>query len=313
MIKKIYSKAFNQDINNLDDSFQVSILTGGLKSAVYLIEYNKSKVVLKFSNDNSNLLSLDKDILWWEAEILKYFENKSKFFPHFYYFDSSHELLEESYLFMSYIKGDNYATLKSNFSDKDKKNIEYNIGKIAKEICSVKVQKFFLPTNPFEKFKSNYEFVTFLFNSLFHDAVKNNLDIESLQKKIQKLLIDYQAAFDYNLNICCVPTDLWDGNVIIENKKISGIVDVGDFYFCDELMTFYFHSMDGVLSSDFLNGFGKTGFSNEEIIRMHFYRLYTLLKTAIECKANNYGYYDWLYNDMYAILDKLNKDNNKVL
>ena len=94
-------------------------------------------------------------------------------------------------------------------------------------------------------------------------------------------------------------------NVIIKNKDGVGVVDVGDFYYCDELMTFKFHPMDGDISDSFLQGFGKETFSEEELIRMKFYRIFTLLKTVISCKANNYGYFDWLYNNMNSLIDDL--------
>ena len=70
-------------------------------------------------------------------------------------------------------------------------------------------------------------------------------------------------------------------------------------------MTFKFHPMDGDISDSFLQGFGKETFSEEELIRMKFYRIFTLLKTAISCKANNYGYFDWLYNNMNSLIDDL--------
>ena len=305
MIKRIYSNAFKKDINKLDDNFKVSILTGGLKSAVYLIEDSDFQVVLKFSNDKGNLLSLDANSFWWEANVLKNFDHEDTCIPYLYYYDSSCELSDEEYLFMSYLDGENYTHIKEKFTKEEQNHIEYVIGVISKKICSHIKEKFFLPSNPSKQFESNYDFTSYLFNSLFQDAKKYELDISEIQNEIQSLLSKYRDVFDYNLKICCVPTDLWDGNVIIKNKDVVGVVDVGDFYYCDELMTFKFHPMDGDISDSFLQGFGKETFSEEELIRMKFYRIFTLLKTAISCKANNYGYFDWLYNNMNSLIDAL--------
>ena len=187
MIKRIYSNAFKKNINELDDNFKVSILTGGLKSAVYLIEDSDFQVVLKFSNDNGNLLSLDANSFWWEANVLKNFDHEDTCIPYLYYYDSSCELSDEEYLFMSYLDGENYTHIKEKFTKEEQNHIEYVIGVISKKICSHIKEKFFLPSNPSKQFESNYDFTSYLFNSLFQDAKKYELDILSLQQKVDTL------------------------------------------------------------------------------------------------------------------------------
>lgn len=65
-IKTMYEKAF--DDKNTED-VKINILSGGMKNAVYLIENNNKKVVLKIApKDESKMISVDRNILWWEAE-----------------------------------------------------------------------------------------------------------------------------------------------------------------------------------------------------------------------------------------------------
>ena len=93
----------------------------------------------------------------------------------------------------------------------------------------------------------------------------------------------------------------------ITNGKIVGIVDFSDLYYCDELLTFYFHTIDGVISEKFLKGFNNKKLSNDENIRIEIYRMYVILKMIVDCKLKQYGRFDWMYRNLNQRINNLTR------
>ena len=103
---------------------------------------------------------------------------------------------------------------------------------------------------------------------------------------------------------------------IIKDNNISGIVDFSDLYYCDELMTFYFHSIHSEISSSFLKGYGKPSLTESELTRTIIYRVWTLMKMIIEKEykvSNEYlDEYEWLYKKFYREIGRLKKRKELV-
>ncbi len=305
LIRKIYENAFSKSGENI----KIKSLTGGVESKVYLIEDNGFKTVLKLEPLNIlKSISVDKNTFWWEIKMLKLMEKINFPSPKILFYDNSKKICNFSYFFMTYIEGVNYLENKDNISLEERKQIEYQLGLLSKKISSIKSQKYFIPSNPKYHFKNNYEFVVYLFKMLMNDGRNNALDItEDTYNYILKILKEHENSLNNVNNICLCHTDIWDGNVIVNNGNVSGIVDFSDLYFCDELMTFYFHTIDGITSEDFLKGYGKEKLNYDEKIRIEIYRMYIIFKMIVECKIKNYGRYDWMYDNFTSKLNKLKR------
>lgn len=101
----MYKEAFSKDSNDI----KISKLSGGLKNAVYLIEDVSQKVVLKIApKDETKMITADRGILWWEAEMLKLMETINFPSPRLLYYGDKTEICQSPYMFMSYISGNNY-------------------------------------------------------------------------------------------------------------------------------------------------------------------------------------------------------------
>ena len=138
---------------------------------------------------------------------------------------------------------------------------------------------------------------------------KTNEDIDYLKSYFKPTEKNYILN---NINdICLVHTDIWDGNILIKNGKVSGIVDFSDLYFGDEIMTFYFHTIDGKTSESFLNGFNNKKLNNDEKIRIEIYRLYVILKMIVDCELKQYGKFGWMYKNLDTRIDSLQRIKNK--
>ncbi len=305
VIKKIYETHFHKNADNLN----ISILSGGLKNAVYLIDDGIEKVVLKIApKDETKMISADRNILWWEAKMLKLMNECDIPTPKFIAYDNSGNICQSSYILMSYIKGKNYLEIKETLSAEEVANIEYQLGVISKKICSIKGNAFFLPSQPNKKFNNNFEFVLNLFELLLSDAKSKNMDLgDDSYNIIRNIIYSKKDSLNNISNLCLNHTDIWDGNVIVNNGQVEGIVDFTDLYVCDELMTFYFHTIDGITSENFLRGFDNKVLNTDEKIRIEIYRMYTILKMIVDCELKQYGRFDWMYENLNSKIDVLQR------
>ena len=305
-IKRMYKKAFGEEPCNM----QATILNGGLKNAVYLILEKNRKFVLKIApKEKLKMITADKNIIWWEANMLKKMEEIDFPAPRLIYYDESCTVCESPYIFMTFIDGKNYLEIKNTISVDSKSKIEYQLGILSRKICSITNDSFFLPSSPEKKFYSNYEFVSYLFHLLIEDASKANIELSNdTYKTISDIIDENEKSLNNILNLCLCHTDIWDGNILVEDSKITGIVDFSDLYFCDELMTFYFHTIDGKISNNFLAGFQKINLNRDEKIRIEIYRMYVILKMIVDCGLKQYGKFSWMYENLdnrIKILKKL--------
>lgn len=311
IIKKMYEQAFKKKSDNL----KIELLDGGMKCAVYLISNGDDKVVLKIApKDQNMLLSFERNTMWWEVQMLKLLGKINIPIPQILYYDDSRKICKSSYFFMSYIEGKKLSDYKGLLDDESRLTIEYDLGKICCQLSEIEGNEFFISSYSNIKFSSNYDFIKNLFESLILDAKSKNIIIPNYDYEDFISILDNNKAQLNNVKrICLVHSDMWDGNIIIKNGKISGIVDFADLYFCDELFNFYFHTLQSQTSKSFINGFGKEKLSSDEEIRIIIYRIFTILKMIIEKDYKEFGNknidFSWLYNKLEKEMKKLNEYN----
>ncbi len=296
IIKLMYEESFQKKSNKLN----IMKLSGGMKNAVYLIDDDGNKVVLKIApKDESKMITVDRNILWWESEMLKKMETIDFPSPRLLRYSDTSNICKEPYFFMSYIPGNNFLQCKEKLTSKEIEKIEYQIGFFSSKICMLKGNEFFLPSQPEKRFNDNFEFVLNLFQLLLNDASTKNMDLgKNMYERIINVISSNKENLNNITNLCLSHTDIWDGNVLVNEGNISGIVDFTDLYYCDELMTFYFHTIDGKMSSHFLKGFNKSSLNSSELNRIEIYRMYVILKMIVDCELKQYGKFDWMYENL---------------
>ena len=137
---------------------------------------------------------------------------------------------------------------------------------------------------------------------LIYARVRNNININLVLRNKEIFPLYLKNVKDISLT----HTDIWDGNVLVKDGKVAGIVDFSDLYFCDEILTFYFHTIDGITSEHFLSGYNKE-LNYDEKIRIEIYRMYVILKMIVDCKLKEYGRFDWMYQNLDNRMKKLIK------
>ncbi len=110
------------------------------------------------------------------------------------------------------------------------------------------------------------------------------------------------------LTPCLVHWDIWDGNIFVEDEKLTGIIDWERCLRGDPLMEVGFRSY--AQSVDFLRGYGIEEYTEEEKRRILWYDLYLLMIVAQEPVYRGYetaDSYHWataLLREKYAELQE---------
>ena len=271
-------------LDNNTIAFTIEELYIGMKNVLYLIKTDYEKIVLKIAPTyNETMLTFENNNISWEAEMLKLMERLNIPSPKLLLYDDSKTINKTPYFFMTYIEGEQFQNLKKNMQPEVVSQIEENIGKICSQICSIKNDKFFLPCLPNVEFDNNYDFIYTLFNILINNANEKNIEINGIDyNKLLQLISSFKHDLNQVNEISLTNVDAWEGNFMIKDNNISGIVDFSDLYYCDELMTFYFHSIHSEISPSFLKGYGKTTLTESELTRTIIYRAWTLMEIIIE-------------------------------
>lgn len=89
-----------------------------------------------------------------------------------------------------------------------------------------------------------------------------------------------KGIFQSIVTPCLVHWDIRDGNIFVEDGKLTGIIDWERCLWGDPLMEVGFRSY--AQSADFLRGYGIEEFTEEEKRRILWYDLYLLIIVAQE-------------------------------
>lgn len=283
--------------------FNCRELSGGLCSTVYLVETDKDKVVLKISAPKGTVtMRHEREYVPVEAKMLKKFEEKLDIpAPKLIYFDDTEKICPVPYFFMSFIKGIPLTEAGQKLSKSDINAIKLKLGEICRDICSLKAEKFGIPDMPETYTENNFEFVYTLFQMLFRDIADKGIFVpEADEKEISDMLYKCRSVLEECKEPVFIHTDTWDGNLMIYNNKLEGLIDYAAVLYGDPLMSHDFHDFLPEPDPYFCRGFQKESFTENEKIRMLIYKIWHRLGMIAERGFRNYddpNTYAWVLDE----------------
>lgn len=279
--------------------FATKELAGGFCNAVYLVEANGKKYVCKIAaKEDVAVMSHERDVVKAEALMLKEINSKINIqAPVLICFDGSKNICKSDYFFMSFIEGEPLNTIDP-LEEANLGEIKRKIGEITGAMCSIKADYFGYPMLPETHFDNNYDFIYKIIEMLCQDIENIGGQLPNISSKEFMKIIESQKEVLLEAKIpCFAHTDTWEGNIMVKNSQFTGLIDYAAVIFGDPLISHDFHDFSEAPRKEFLEGFGKTEFTKNELIRISIYRLWQRLGMIAERYYRKYedkNQYAWV-------------------
>jgi len=255
-------------------------------SALYVIELADKRVILKVApKDSIRVLRYEKNAMRREVEALRLVKaNTNVPVPEVLFYDTSKTLCDSEYFFMEKINGDNFNSISGELTAEQNSSIITQLGSFNRQLNEIKSDKFGYD-NQFDDWKT--AFLNMIFD-LLKDGKDMDVKLPLPYEEIENIINSFIFACEDVKKSQLVHWDLWNGNALVRDGKISGIIDFERSLFGDYLMEFYFRKC--TLNKDFNTGYGidLTTLDKKANIRLALYDLYLVIVWVVEYYYREY-------------------------
>ena len=275
---------------------EIKELTEGMCNVTYSIAFSDgSESILKIAaKDRSGNTSNEINLMRAEITAMRLVAEKCSFkVADVQYYDASNTICDGNYFFMEKLEGDNFHFVKEKMSEEEISAIGKELGRISRELSTIQNPDFgFLGEDT--RYDSLFAFVKQMLTNLISDAERRNVDILYDSRTLLDQLEKEESAFREVKKASLVHWDMWEGNVFVKDGRVSGIIDWERAMWGEPFMDdrFRIHNRDKY----FLEGFGQTSFSEDELKRLRWYDIILYLTMMIEVFYRNFedkGQYFW--------------------
>jgi aminoglycoside phosphotransferase (APT) family kinase protein len=203
--------------------------------------------------------------------------------PEVHFADDSHELCDASYFFTPYVDADNLEIVKASLPPEMQASYHEKLGAANRELNSIVGPGFgpLLAPGP----RSWRTVFAGMVDDVLADGEARGVDIGWPYDAVREILADHAACLGSVTAPRYVEWDLWDGNVMVRDGEIVGLLDHERAFWGDPLIEFGFAGTQLTAFGDpapFLRGYGKEALSEEEDVRRRLYCVYLGLVLVIE-------------------------------
>lgn len=291
-LAKLIQKAFpERKLENLRE------LTEGYFNIAYEVSFDDGTAsILKIApHPTVTVMTYEQNIMESEVRSMRLVAQKTHVpVPRVEFYDPSCQWCSAPYFFMEKLKGESLSTRKSRLTPQEVNDVYSLVGSLTKEINQITNAYFGYPG--LKKFQGEnwYEVFYEMLKAVMMDAEKESIDLKISSRELLDLLDKDKNLFLEVVTPRLVHWDIWDGNIFIEDGRLTGIIDWERCLWGDPLMEVGFRSY--AQSPDFLRGYGIGQLTEEENRRILWYDLYLLMIVAQEHVYRKYetaGSYDW--------------------
>ncbi|MGN0425702.1 MAG: phosphotransferase family protein [Acetatifactor sp.] len=274
----------------------ITELTEGMCNVAYrIVFHDDSESILKIAaKDRSGNTSNEIGLMEAEVTAMQLVREHTQIpVAKVYRYDTSRTLCDGDYFFMEKMPGESLSGIKYSFAEEELAKIYEEIGRYSKQLTAIENSTFGMLGDE-RRFHTLYDFVRYMLGNLIYDAKNRNIDILFDGDELLDSLASDQWAFETVEHATLVHWDMWEGNVFVENGRVSGIIDWERAMWGEPFMDdrFRYHSRNQA----FLTGFGQTEFSETEKRRLRWYDIILYLTMMIEVFYRGFeddGQYRW--------------------
>ena len=280
-------------------------LTEGMCNVTYHVVFDDgAESILKIAAENTTgNTSNEVSLMRAEIEAMRLVSGKCSFkVAEVQYYDCSRTVCSGDYFFMEKLPGENYAFLKDRLPESVIKELNREIGRISGELTAVTNTQFgFLGDD--RRYNSLFEFVKTMLSNLISDAGKKSIDIGCDARRLIEELDSERKSFDEVQSATLVHWDMWEGNIFVSQNHVSGVIDWERALWGEPFMDDRFRKHNR--NDDFLEGFGISSFSENDLKRLRWYDVILYLTMMIEVFYREYedqGQYRWAKDMLLNVL-----------
>ncbi|MDQ0112405.1 phosphotransferase family protein [Paenibacillus harenae] len=280
-------------------------LSDGWANTAYRVELSDGKtVIVKVAPQASvKMMSYEKGLMKTEVDTLRRMKEMGGIpVPTVLAYAADDGNLGSEYFIMEKLEGTPYNKVKDSLSEAERYGIEFELGVYNRRINELVGERFGLYADSDDEQGNGGSW-----RETFHKLILSVLEdgrAADVALPVDYDTIEHEVAARLDcLDEVTVPRlvhwDLWDGNVFVEDGRITGIIDFERALWGDPLMEVYFGRFNH--STGFLQGYGIGELTSAEKNRKALYSLYLDLILAIECAYRLYedgGHIAWTRDNL---------------
>lgn len=270
-------------------------LGAGLFNNTYIIETENERVILRVAPaKGADVFRNEEWLMRREYAIQPYLSPVAQYIPKTLFADFTHQLIERDYVFQSFIQGEVWEDIRETLPESENLSLWYQVGEIAKQICSVTSDTFGFPA-PKPTFKQWSGFMVNFLEGMHQDLVQRGKDIPQIAAFVERV-----KACDGRMDAVTVPRlvhgDLWPRNILVkkdgEKYVVCGVLDSERAYWGDEVSE-WIHYLAGVPQA-YWDGYGELFEGRDLDARKLIYQGVYHVQCVMECvfRFNCFPEYD---------------------
>lgn len=265
-------------------------LTDGWANSAYdvLMEDGQTYIVKVSPSLATKLMRYEYRLMKTEVDVLNLLQQVSSIpVPKVIKYDRTRKFVDGEFFIMEKLPGQPYNKLKNQLTAEERHSIEIELGRYNKLINEIKGSNFGFYSASNQDQLSWRDTFLFMINGVLDDGEDAQLPLPIAYDELRQILNNRSHCMNEVETPSLVHWDLWDGNVFVENDRITGIIDFERALWGDPLIEHYFSNK--VDSSSFVEGYDYYRIlSDSERKRLAYYNLYLDLILYIECHFRGY-------------------------
>jgi len=261
-------------------------LTDGWFNAVHeLALADGRRVVLKIAPPPAApVMTYERDLMATEVATMRLVKSVPAIpVPAVLFHDDSRARCDAPYFFMDKVAGVNLDHVRKALPPDEASSIDRHVGEVMRAINGFRGEWFGMPGHPDLRASTWRDAFGRIVESVLQDGARRDVAYPRPVDGIRALLAHHAPTLDAVREPRLVHWDGWDKNFFVAGGRVTGLIDFERALWADPLMEAQFRTLswDGV--NDALRGYGRTEFSDAELVRNRLYTLHLALVMHTEC------------------------------
>jgi aminoglycoside phosphotransferase (APT) family kinase protein len=243
------------------------------------------RVVLKIAPPpGAPVMTYERDLMATEVATMRLVKSDPAIpVPAVLFHDDSRRLCDAPYFFMEKVAGTNLDHVRKILAPDEASAIDRHVGEVVRAINGFRGEWFGMPGHPELRASTWREAFGRIVESVLQDGARRDVAYPRPADEIRALLRRHGPALDEVREPRLVHWDGWDKNFFVADGRVTGLIDFERALWADPLMEAQFRALSWGGVSDALRGYGRTGFSDAELVRNRLYTLHLALVMHTEC------------------------------